>query len=66
MISPSLTITAPNGPPQPFSTDSIASRVASSMNLRCSAVGVAVVAALAGEACIPAAAATPAAAAMAV
>src|SRR5262245_41766320 len=34
MISPSLTITAPNGPPQPFSTDSVASRVASSMNLR--------------------------------
>src|ERR1051325_7599383 len=32
MISPSLTITAPNGPPQPFSTDSIASRVASWRN----------------------------------
>src|SRR5215472_16759455 len=38
MISPSLTITAPNGPPQPFSTDSIASRVASSMNLRSIAI----------------------------
>ena len=67
MISPSLTITAPNGPPQPLSTDSIASRVASCMNLRCSGVGVVVaVAALAGAAGIPAAAATPAAATMAV
>src|SRR5215510_3400024 len=32
MISPSLTTTAPNGPPHPFSTDSMASRVASSAN----------------------------------
>ena len=29
MILPSLTMTAPNGPPHPFSTDSMASRVAS-------------------------------------
>src|SRR5690554_6656600 len=34
MISPSLTMTAPNGPPHPFSTLSMARRVASSMNLR--------------------------------
>src|SRR5882757_1200179 len=32
MILPSLTTTAPNGPPHPFSTDSIASRVASWAN----------------------------------
>src|ERR1700747_1407380 len=32
MILASLTTTAPNGPPQPFSTDSIASRVASWAN----------------------------------
>src|SRR5436190_16911653 len=44
IISPSLTITAPNGPPQPFSTDSVASRVASSMNLRSIAIILALVA----------------------
>ncbi len=32
MISPFLTMTAPNGPPHPFSTDSIASLVASWRN----------------------------------
>src|SRR6267154_2545985 len=32
MILPSLTTTAPNGPPHPFSTDSMASRVASWAN----------------------------------
>src|SRR5664279_5052655 len=32
MILPSLTMTAPNGPPHPFSTDSMASRVASWAN----------------------------------
>ena len=61
MISPSLTITAPNGPPQPFSTNSIARRVASAMNLLLSAADV--VAAAAGCADMPAVAATPAAAA---
>jgi hypothetical protein len=39
MISPSLTITAPNGQPQPFSTDSMASLVASCMNLICPLAG---------------------------
>src|ERR1700678_2932719 len=65
MISPSLTITAPNGPPQPFSTDSIAGLVASCMNLRWSA-GVLVGVAFAGRITIPVAVATPAAATAAV
>jgi len=32
LISPFLVMTAPNGPPQPLSTDSLARRHASSMN----------------------------------
>src|SRR5918993_681795 len=53
MISPFFTITAPNGPPQPFLTDSIARRVASSMNFELPAGG-----SFADEIEIPAAAVT--------
>src|SRR5258707_15349788 len=60
MIWPSLVMTAPNGPPQPFSTDSIASRAASSMNLRWPPFGAGL--AWAGSAVIADVATTPAAA----